>query len=115
MTKTLGDRIKELREENDLSLRELSKKTNGLSAAFLSDIELGRRFPADDKLELIAKALGTSVEDLSQYDSRPPIEEMKRLAAKNPALGIAFRKMVDLPPDEILKRLGGHTEDDDSK
>lgn len=114
MTKTLGDRIRELREGVDLSLRDMAKKT-GVSAAFLSDIELNRRFPAEDKLELIARALGTTVEDLSQYDSRPPIEEMKRLAAKNPALGIAFRKMVDLPPDEILKRLGGHTGDDDSK
>jgi transcriptional regulator with XRE-family HTH domain len=115
MIKTLGERIRELREENDLSLRELSKKTNGLSAAFLSDIELGRRFPADDKLALIASAIGTTVESLKQFDCRPPIEEMKRLAAQNPALGMAFRKMVDMPPEEILKLFGEKSEEDDPK
>jgi transcriptional regulator with XRE-family HTH domain len=115
MTKTLGERIRELREENDLSLRELSKKTNGLSAPFLSDIELGRRFPADDKLALIAAALGTTVESLKQFDSRPPVEEMKRMAAQNPALGMAFRKMVDMPPEEILRIFGEDSGEDDSK
>src|SRR5437588_601706 len=39
MTKTLGERIRELRAEKDLSLREFAKKLGGLSAAFLSEIE----------------------------------------------------------------------------
>jgi hypothetical protein len=35
--KTLGDRIGELREQKDLSLREFAKKIGDLSAAFLSE------------------------------------------------------------------------------
>lgn len=112
--KTLGERIRELREENDFSLRELAKKA-GLSAPFLSDIELGRRFPADDKLALIANVLGTTMESLQEYDSRPPIEEMKRMAKENPALGVAFRKMVDMPHEDILKLLDGKPEKDKSE
>jgi transcriptional regulator with XRE-family HTH domain len=103
MTKTLGDRLRELRDAADLSLRDLSKRMGGLTAAFLSDIELGRRFPSDDALARLAAALGTTVDDLRQYDTRPPIEEMKRMSARNPALGIAFRKISQMPADEILK------------
>ena len=44
MMKTLGERIRELREERDLSLRELAGKI-GVSAAFMSDVELNRRYP----------------------------------------------------------------------
>jgi transcriptional regulator with XRE-family HTH domain len=103
MVKTLGQRIRELREAADLSLRELSKRISGASAAFLSDVELGRRHPAEKTLANIAKGLGTTVEDLQQYDSRPPIKEMRRQAAENPAVGIAFRRIAELSPDEVLK------------
>ena len=101
--KTLGERIKELRDEADLSLRELGKKAGGLSPVFLSDIELGRRFPSEDALKQIAAALNTTITELRKYDTRPPVEEMKRRAAKNPALSMAFRTIVDLPPDQLLK------------
>ncbi len=101
--KTLGERIKELRDAADMSLRELGKKAGGLSPVFLSDVELGRRFPSEDVLKQIAAALNTPLADLRQHDTRPPIEEMKRRAAENPALGVAFRTIVDLPPEKLLK------------
>ena len=66
---TIGERIRQLREEKDLSLRELAK-TIGVSAAFLSDVELGRRYPSDKHLSAITRALGSTLEDLraiSQY------------------------------------------------
>lgn len=101
--KSLGERIKELRDAADLSLRDLGKKAGGLSPVFLSDIELGRRFPSEEALGRIATALNTTVVDLRQYDTRPPVEEMKRRAAENPALGVAFRRIVELPPEELLR------------
>jgi transcriptional regulator with XRE-family HTH domain len=92
--KTLGERIRELREQKDISLRELAKQLK-LSPAFLSDIELGRRYPSDEVLGKIAKELGTSVESLKQYDTRPPIEELKRMSAANPLLGVALRRVAE--------------------
>lgn len=92
--KTLGERIRELREQKDLSLRELAKRL-GVSPAFLSDIELGRRYPSDEVLAKIAKELGESVASLKAYDTRPPVEELKRLAAANPLLGVALRRVVE--------------------
>ena len=92
--KTLGQKIRELREEKDLSLRELAKKI-GVTAAFLSDIELGRRYPSDKVLLEMAKVLGTVVEDLRSYDTRAPIEDIKRLVSSDPRYGIFFRKVID--------------------
>jgi transcriptional regulator with XRE-family HTH domain len=106
---TLGVRIRELREERDLSLREFAKKIK-VSAPFLSDVELGRRYPSDDVLKTIAQSLGTSLEDLKKHDARPPVQELKRISASNPAMGFALRKVVDegVSPDELLKFLQRH-------
>ncbi len=115
--KTLGQRIRELRDQQDLSLREFAKKLGGLSAAFLSDIELGRRFPSDEVLQKMAPVLDTTIDDLRQYDSRPPVEELKRMAEDNPAYGFAFRKMVErrVSPEEIEKFLEEKFKRDDKQ
>jgi transcriptional regulator with XRE-family HTH domain len=106
MVKTLGERIRELREAKDLSLRELAKKLE-LSAAFLSDIELGRRNPSDEVLTRMVRVLGTTADDLRTHDTRPPVEEIRRLAASDPAYGLAFRRVIDegLSPQEIISFL----------
>jgi transcriptional regulator with XRE-family HTH domain len=106
---TLGERIRDLRGQRDLSLREFAKKIK-VSAPFLSDVELGRRYPSDDVLKTIALFLGTSLEDLKKHDARPPVEELKRISASNPAMGFALRKVVDdgVSPDELLKWLQRH-------
>jgi transcriptional regulator with XRE-family HTH domain len=103
--RTLGERIKELRDEKDLSLREFAKQLGDLSAAFLSDIELGRRYPSDKVLSEMAKVLGTSIDDLRSFDNRAPMSELKKLASANPAYGLALRKMVDMgvSPEEMIK------------
>src|SRR5258708_2391141 len=79
----LGQRIRQLREELDFSLREFAEKLR-ISAAHQSDIELGRRYPSDDLLKRMAKELRTSVEDLESYDSRPPVENLKRRHESDP-------------------------------
>jgi transcriptional regulator with XRE-family HTH domain len=106
MVKTLGQRIRELREERDLSLRELAKKL-GVSAAFLSDVELDRRHPSDRVLVKVAQLLNTSVDELRTLDTRPAVEELKRLARADPAYGFAFRQIVDskLTSQELLDLL----------
>jgi transcriptional regulator with XRE-family HTH domain len=93
--KTFGQRVRELREKRDLSLREFAKKLGDLSAAFVSDVELGRRFPSEKVLEKMAHVLKVSAEELRSYDTRAPIDELKQLAATNPTYGFALRKMVE--------------------
>jgi len=104
--KTLGERIRELREAKDMSLRELAQAV-GVSAAFMSDVELGRRYPSDAIFGKIATALGTTKDDLAQYDTRPPLGELKRRAAADPAFGVALRRMIDsdVSSEEFLRWL----------
>lgn len=103
--KTLGERIRELREEKDISLRELAKKIE-VSAAFLSDVELGRRNPSQSHLSKMTKVFGIPEDDFKQYDTRPPVAEVRKRVATEPRLGIAFRRMVDEASyDEIIKFL----------
>lgn len=104
---TLGERIRELREALDLSLRELARAVD-VSAAFMSDVELGRRDPSDALLAKIAKRLKTTLAELKKYDRRAPLEDIKRIASTDPAVGIAMRRIVerikqeDLTPEELL-------------
>ena|SRR5687768_18164384 len=104
MTKTLGQRLRELREKTDLSLREFAGKLN-VSPAFVSDVELGRRNPSDKMLAEIARILETSVDDLKGYDTRPPIDELRRKTSENPAFSLAFRTVLDsnISAEALLK------------
>jgi transcriptional regulator with XRE-family HTH domain len=108
MVKTLGQTIRELREGKDLSVRELAKKAD-ISPAFLSDVELGRRHPSDETLVKIAHLLGTPVANLRTLDTRPAVDEIRRLAASDPAYGFAFRQLVDkqLSAEDLLKLVNG--------
>ena len=106
---TFGSRLRQLREEKNVSLRELAKRI-GVSGAFLSDIELGRRFPATDKLELIAKELGVSIEELKEYDFRDEAEAIRNMMFADPAAGLAFRTITNqlqagMTPQELLKKI----------
>jgi transcriptional regulator with XRE-family HTH domain len=114
LTATMGQRLRELRERAGLSLREVAKAAK-ISAPFLSDVELGRRFPTNETLALIAQKLRASAEDLKKHDHRSALTDLKRLAEGSPRLGAAVRALVDqvqsgnLTPDELaaqLRRVG---------
>lgn len=104
---TLGEYIRMLRDKRDISLREFARKLN-CSAPFISDVELGRRFPSERLLEQIAVILETTVDDLRKYDQRPPpAEEIKKLISTDPKYAIAFRRIVEgkVPAEDLLKAI----------
>jgi|SRR5580704_2904105 transcriptional regulator with XRE-family HTH domain len=96
---SLGQRIRELRDKSDLSLRGLAQRI-GISSPFLSDIELK-----------LANALDVSPDELKQYDTRRPIADLKPLMDSNPKLGFAFRMVVEkvkngeLTAEDIVAKL----------
>ena len=55
---TVGQRIRRLREERDLSQRELSEP--GTSYAYISRIEAGVRNPSEKALRALAVKLGST-------------------------------------------------------
>jgi|ERR1700679_576376 len=102
---TFGEYIRKLRDERDLSLREFARQLD-CSAPFISDVELGRRYPSEAILKQIAKLLGTTVEGLRQYDQRPPpTEDIKKLISTDPAYALAFRQILEnrVPAQDLLK------------
>jgi len=107
---SLGQKLRSLRERAGFSLRELAREAE-VSAPFLSDVELGRRFPKEQTLLLIAKKLKVSADLLKQYDHRVALVDLKRLADGSPSLGAAVRAMVDqvnagtLTPAELADKL----------
>jgi len=112
----LGHYIRGLREARDLSLRELAKKLD-CSAAFLSDIELGRRYPSEKVLKDIADILKVKVDDLKAHDVRPPIEDIKRLTQNDPRYAMAFRTVIDhgVSPEQLMKLAKRVQDEDQSK
>lgn len=59
----IGDRFKELRKEQNLTLKELSQKT-GLSIGYLSNLERNISSPTLDYMQRICEILGVSITDL---------------------------------------------------
>ena len=94
------------RDELDISLRELAKRLN-CSPAFISDIELGRRYPSEKVLVDIARALKVKVEELRALDVRAPIDDIKRITLNDPTFALAFRTVIDkkVTADELLELL----------
>ncbi len=68
-------------------------------------------------MQKMAPVLDTTIDDLRQYDSRPPVEELKRTGRRQPAYGFAFRKMVErrVSPEEIEKFLEEKFKRDDKQ
>ncbi|MFA6919245.1 MAG: helix-turn-helix transcriptional regulator [Patescibacteria group bacterium] len=100
---TLGSFIRNSREKQDLSLRELAKKID-CSAAFLSDVELNRRFPTDGMLIRIAEALKIPISKLKENDTRPPVEDIRKKSQLDPNYAFMLRKLNDsgITPNEFL-------------
>ena len=67
MKKDIGNKIKELRTNKKMTLRELSEGT-GLSIGFLSQLERGLTSIATDSLMKIAEALDV---DLNYFFANP--------------------------------------------
>lgn len=116
---TFGTKIREFREAKDFSLRELAKRI-GVSAPFLSDVELGRRYPSDDTLRLLATELGVTEDELRSHDFRNEADRIKRMMFNDAAAGLAFRSVADslrkgMSPEEILKRLSSTENNDPHK
>ena len=100
----LGPFMRRRRDQLDISLRGFAKKLE-CSAAFISDIELGRRNPSDKVLSDIARLLEVKLEELQAMDVRAPIEDIKRLTQNDPRFALAFRTMIDkkVSAEELLQ------------
>lgn len=74
---TIGNKLKILREGARFSLRDLGEKT-GLSASFLSQLELGQVSPSIASLENIANVLNVNITYFFDDQTRPDSIVMRK-------------------------------------
>lgn len=109
--------------ESGISLRKLAEAV-GKSPPFISDVELGRRFPSDEVLRAIARVLAVGFDDLKKYDHRESISILKQLAQKDASWGLALRTAAEqakegtLTAEDLVRKLdpsgsGGKTAEED--
>jgi transcriptional regulator with XRE-family HTH domain len=105
---TLGERIKALRLEKNLSMRALAELAHLKSVAFVADVEKGFRNPSPEVLTAFARALDIQPSELRDLDSRAPVQEIRNITEENPEWAHAFRRVVDaakqgdVTPDNII-------------
>ena len=68
----IGNRVKQLRQKNGLTLEELASRTE-LTKGFLSQLERNLSSPSIATLEDIAEVLGVSLADFFREESRPQV------------------------------------------
>jgi transcriptional regulator with XRE-family HTH domain len=88
---TLGEAVRLLRTEHQMTLRALADKI-GVSPPFLSDLEHGRR--QTNQYNALADALDVSVDELRRLDGRVP-SDLKVWLADHPQLVELLRDIRD--------------------
>jgi transcriptional regulator with XRE-family HTH domain len=67
----IGDRLRDLREEKNLSQGEIEKRT-GLLRCYISRVENNHTVPAIETLEKMARAMGVPIYALFYEGEKPP-------------------------------------------
>jgi HTH-type transcriptional regulator, cell division transcriptional repressor len=68
---TLGDRIRQAREQADISQAELARRI-GISKNAMNTIEGGQSDPRVSRIVAIARVLGVSTDTLLDMQEKPP-------------------------------------------
>ncbi len=76
MTVVVGTRVRSLREDQGISLRELAQRSS-VSAPMLSQVERGTTSPTLAVAEKIAEGLGLTLSQLLRLDEAPPFEILR--------------------------------------
>lgn len=69
----IGARIKELREQKEISTNKLSNMA-GLSQSYVRKLEKGANKPTVESLDLLCQALGITLEDFMTYKEKSLLE-----------------------------------------
>lgn len=107
MLETLGDRIKRVRKERGLGLRETAGKI-GISATFLSRVETNaeKAAPSEEVLRKLAKLLDDDFDALMHLAERVPTD-VATMIKKDPGMPAFLRTARDqkVSGDQLLKML----------
>lgn len=77
-----GLKLRSIREEKKLSLKELSK-ISGLSPSYLNEIEKGKKYPKTEKIIILAQGLNEKYENLISLELKKEFQTLKSLLDQN--------------------------------
>ena len=109
----LGERLCALREEKNLSQRDIEKKT-GLLRCYVSRIENGHTVPSVETLEKFARALEVPMYKLF-YDGEEPPKLPNLLKRKSPDDIVWGSERKDAGTFSMFRRLFGQMKEEDRK
>jgi transcriptional regulator with XRE-family HTH domain len=109
----IGQRLRDLREEKNLSQGDIEKRT-GLLPCYISRVENGHTVPAIETLEKMARALEVPLYQLFYDGEEPPVlpNLLKRRSTDEIAWGSSGKDARFLSK---LRRLLGKTDDTNRK
>jgi len=88
-----GSRIRELRKERGISLRDLADRVK-IDFTYLSKIENGKVEPPSERIiKLVAQELDTDSEELLNLAGKVSSEQIRKAVESNPSVGILLRKI----------------------
>ncbi len=97
-----GLKVKQLRQAKGLSFGEFAERTK-MSMSYLNEIEKGKKFPKEDKIEVLAKALDVTVAELISENLSKNLAPLGDLLNSNflnelplDLFGIDFYKIVEI-------------------
>jgi len=101
-----GLKLKGLRLDRNLSLKELAKKT-GLSPSYLNEIEKGKKYPRTEKILILAEAFNEKLEDLISLELKKELKLIQNLIDKKIFSGIPF-EIFGIPSNAIFEMIADH-------
>ena len=114
---TVGQRIREIRKERNLTQRELAEKV-GINFTYLSRVENDRldddQTPREETLQKIARALDTDADELLLLARRIPDTYRHRILAK-PGIFRRILKLSDSDLEELLRGFESSTDADEDE
>lgn len=106
---TIGQRVKDLREEKGMTQKELTGRAGDLSASYIANLENGEiKRPGGAKLNMIARGLETSLDELVDgTDAKAAVDEEEQAKARAWCLNEHCPKaIVDVEPADPKDRYG---------
>lgn len=101
-----GMKLRSLRHDKELSLKELAKKT-GLSPSYLNEIEKGRKYPKAEKIAVLANALDEKYENLISLELKKEFQIIQNIIDKRMFSGLPF-EIFGIPAGTIFELMAEH-------
>ena len=104
-----GLKLKQTRNRKNLSLFDLST-LSGMSKSYLNEIEKGKKFPREDKIESLSKVLKVSFKELTSLDLDKDLAPLAKILKSNilreiplAIFGIEERDLIDIIAEAPVK------------